>query len=159
MAAQLSASPGSRDQDRVAPHDFTLLMAVYADDDETNVRSAYLSATAHQTLPPTAVVIVRDGPVTAGVAGWLDEISADPGVTVVALETNQGLARALNEGLAHIHTDLVARADADDICLPTRFARQIPLISSGLDVVGSAISEFSKDPRRPGPVRTVATTQ
>lgn len=138
---------------------FTLLMSVYAGDDEAFVRSAYESATRDQVLPPTHVVIVQDGPVDDGVGRWLDQVSADPQVTVVRQEENSGLATALNVGLAHVGTDIVARADADDICLPERFALQIPLISSGLDLVGSAIAEFTDDPERPEVVRPVKTTQ
>lgn len=139
--------------------DFTLLMAVYAGDDETFVRSAYFSATQAQDLAPTSVVVVQDGPVNDGLTAWLKEMSADPKVTVVRLETNSGLAAALNVGLAHAPTDIVARADADDICLPQRFAVQIPLIEAGLDLVGSAIAEFTTNPDRPEWIRSVATTQ
>ena len=139
--------------------DFTLLMAVYAGDDEAFVRPAYDSVTRDQQLPPTHVVIVRDGPVSDGVGHWLEEVSGDPKVEVVALENNVGLAAALNTGLSHVTTDIVARADADDISLPERFALQIPLIASGYDVVGSAIAEFTDDPKHPEVVRPVMTTQ
>ena len=139
--------------------DFTLLMAVYAGDDESFVRPAYDSVTRDQELPPTRVMVVRDGPVGDDVAGWLKEISTDPKVEIVALEKNVGLAGALNTGLKHITTDIVARADSDDISLPQRFALQIPLISSGYDLVGSAIAEFTDDPKHPEIVRPVKTTQ
>jgi len=134
-------------------------MAVYAGDMEEFVRPAYDSVTRDQQLPPTSVVIVRDGPVSDGVGRWLEEIVVDPKVRVVALEKNVGLAAALNAGLDHVTTDIVARADADDISLPERFALQIPLISSGYDIVGSAIAEFTDDPRHPEIVRPVVTTQ
>jgi len=139
--------------------DFTLLMAVYAGDEESFVRPAYDSATRDQELPPTRVVIVRDGPVREGVGRWLEEVSADTKVEVVALKENVGLAAALNAGLAHVTTDIVARADSDDISLPERFALQIPMISSGYDLVGSAIAEFTDDPSHPDVVRHVKTTQ
>jgi len=139
--------------------DFTLLMAVYAGDEEAFVRPAYDSVTRDQDLPPTRVVIVRDGPVDDGVARWLEEISTDPRVDIVALEKNVGLASALNTGLKHVTTDIVARADSDDISLPERFALQIPLISSGYDLVGSAIAEFTSDPKHPEIVRHVMTAQ
>jgi len=139
--------------------DFTLLMAVYAGDQEDFVRAAYLSATAEQTLPPTYCVIVQDGRVDPGVAAWLDEIAEDPRTMIVRLEQNSGLATALNTGLAHVHTDIVARADADDICLPQRFEVQIPMIAAGLDLVGSAIAELTDDPSEPQRLRHVKTTQ
>ncbi len=138
---------------------FTLLMAVYAQDDEAFVRSAYASATKDQELAPTQVVVVRDGPVCPELAAWLEEIAQDPMVTVVPLERNGGLARALNIGLAHVTTEIVARADADDICQPQRFALQVPLIESGLDLVGSAIAEFTDDPAHPEVVRSLPAAQ
>jgi len=134
-------------------------MAVYAGDVEDFVRPAYDSVTRDQQLPPDHVVIVRDGPVSEGVARWLEEISVDPKVGIVALEHNVGLAAALNIGLDHATTDIVARADSDDISLPERFALQIPLICSGYDLVGSAIAEFTSDPKHPELVRHVMTTQ
>jgi hypothetical protein len=41
---------------------------------------------------------------------------------------------------------VVARMDADDISLPHRFAVQLPIIESGVDVVGSGLVEFADDP-------------
>ena len=139
--------------------DFTLLMAVYAQDEDAFVRAAYLSATRDQELPPTHGVVVQDGPVSPAVAAWLDEITEDPRTTVVRLPRNLGLAAALNAGLTHVRTDIVARADADDICLPQRFATQVPMIAAGLDLVGSAIAELSDDPHAPQRLRRVRTTQ
>ena len=134
-------------------------MAVYAQDDERYVRSAFLSATTAQELAPTQMVVVQDGPVTDGVSAWLAEIEQDPRTTVVRIPTNMGLAAALNLGLTYVTTDIVARADADDICLPQRFARQIPVIESGFDLVGSAMAEFHTDPDHPDAMRPVKTSR
>ncbi|MDR0959541.1 MAG: glycosyltransferase [Propionibacteriaceae bacterium] len=132
-------------------------MAVYAGDRADFFARALASATTDQLRPPDHVVIVRDGPVVPAVADLLDEVATRPRTTVVPLERNGGLARALNIGLEHCATDIVARADADDICLPNRFAVQIPLISAGADIVGSAIDEFDDDPTTVDHIREVAT--
>ena len=137
--------------------DFTLLMSVYAGDKAEFLRAALESATTAQTLPPTRVVIVRDGPVGADVQAVLDEYGGRPQFEVVPLERNGGLAGALNAGLAHVATPLVARMDADDICAPQRFERQLPLFEAGCDVVGAAITEFTDDVANPGMVRHVRT--
>jgi glycosyltransferase involved in cell wall biosynthesis len=139
--------------------EFAVLMAVYAGDELAQVRAAYHSATRAQLRPPDQVVIVQDGPVPDGIAAWLGQVGAEPGVTVVRLKHNAGLATALNVGLRHVTCPIVARCDADDICLPQRFAVQVPMIESGLDLVGSAIAEFGSDPNRPGRIRSVKTTQ
>ena len=67
-------------------------------------------------------------------------------VDVVELERNVGLGPALDAGLAACRHDVVARMDADDISLPHRFAVQLPIIESGVDIVGSGLSEFADDP-------------
>ncbi|MDR0783176.1 MAG: glycosyltransferase [Propionibacteriaceae bacterium] len=139
--------------------DFSLLMAVYAGDDAAFVEHAYRSATSGQTRPPAQCVIVQDGPVGVDLARWLEQVETEPGVKLVRLETNQGLAAALNAGLAEVTTEVVARIDADDYCLRERFERQLALIETGLDLVGGAIAEFATDPYTPGLVRNVATTQ
>jgi len=135
--------------------EFTLLMSVYAGDRPEFLLAAIESATTNQTRPPDHVIVVRDGPVSSGLQRVLDDIAQRPNSEAIMLPHNMGLARALNAGLEHVTTPIVARADADDICAPERFAKQIPLIDTGLDVVGSAIAEFVDDPASPGLIRHV----
>jgi glycosyltransferase involved in cell wall biosynthesis len=132
--------------------DFTLLLPVYHGDRLDFLREAYRCAVIDQILQPTHVVIVRDGPVSEDVDAFLDTVESE-GATVVRLSENGGLSAALNAGLDVVTTEIVARADADDICLPRRFSTQIPMIQQGLDVVGSAIEEFETNPDAPGVVR------
>ncbi|MFC3175403.1 glycosyltransferase [Novosphingobium bradum] len=55
------------------------------------------------------------------------------------LRENRGLVASLNQLLAEARAPLVARMDADDICRPERFARQIAFLAGNPDhgVVGS----------------------
>ncbi len=54
-----------------------------------------------------------------------DELArGDDRVRVIHRE-NRGLVATLNELVAAARGDLLARMDADDLCLPTRFARQV----------------------------------
>src|SRR5690606_35438140 len=65
--------------------------------------------------------------------------------------------------------EIVARADADDVCEPERFATQVPMVAAGLDLVGSALAELSHDesvveavrrrPTEPEAIRRFATLQ
>jgi glycosyltransferase involved in cell wall biosynthesis len=55
---------------------------------------------------------------------------------------NLGLGPALDRGLAACHHEIVARMDADDVSLPVRFERQLPMIEAGADIVGSGLLEF-----------------
>jgi glycosyltransferase involved in cell wall biosynthesis len=74
----------------------------------------------------------------------LAEASPVPVVTV-ELARNMGLAYALERGLEACAHDVVARMDADAISLPERFARQLALISDGLDLVGTGMYEFADE--------------
>ncbi|MFB8229015.1 glycosyltransferase [Cellulosimicrobium sp. NPDC055967] len=132
---------------------FSLLLPVYHGDDAAHLRRAFRSATSEQDLPPDEVVLVQDGPVGPALGEVVAEIeSVGQKVTVVRLERNVGLALALEAGLARCSHEIVARTDADDVCRPERFARQIPLVAEGYDIVGSAIQEFVSEDE-PGLVR------
>jgi len=140
-------------------HRFSVLLPVYAGDDAAHLERGFLSVTRDQTLRPDEVVVVRDGPVgddVAAVLGRLHELTDVP-VTLVPLERNVGLARALEAGLEACKHEIVARADADDISRPERFAVQVPLVAAGCDIVGSAIQEFDDDEHAPGMVRVPPT--
>lgn len=139
---------------------FSLLLPVYAGDRAEFLARAFDSATAEQTRPPDEAVIVRDGPVGPGLAAELAAIRARTTVPLrlVELERNQGLARALTAGLRAVAHEIVARADADDISLPERFAVQIPVVEDGADLVGSALVEFETDENVTGVVRRMPLT-
>lgn len=148
-------------------------MSVYSGNTFHEFERAVQSATIEQHLVPNQIVIVRDGPVDAKIQEFLDTLSstmeiwfsiAEPGtavpkVTIVPLETNEGLAHALNAGLGQCDYEIVARADADDISLPARFSTMIPYFADDadtphVDVLGCAIQEFSdEDDEEPGQVR------
>jgi len=123
---------------------FSLLLPVWAGDRADHLSDAFRSTVDRQTRRPSQVVIVRDGPVSAAVAVALDELVAASPVPVelVVLEHNLGLGPALDAGLARCAHDIVARMDADDVSMPNRFAVQLPVIESGVDIVGSAMLEF-----------------
>jgi glycosyltransferase involved in cell wall biosynthesis len=48
---------------------------------------------------------------------------------------NKGLTKTLNEGLSLATAPLIARMDADDISLPTRFAKQVEYLNANPDCV------------------------
>jgi glycosyltransferase involved in cell wall biosynthesis len=123
---------------------FSLLVPVYDGDRPDYLRRAFRSAVHDQTVRPDQVIIVRDGPVRAELAGCLDELAASSPVpvTFVPLARNVGLGPALDRGLGASEHDVVARMDADDVAMPHRFEVQLPLIADA-DIVGSGLLEFS----------------
>ena len=137
---------------------FSVLLPVYRGDRPAFFERALRSVTGDQTLRPDELVIVVDGPVPSGIADVLrraeaGELTAGVVVRVVALPENVGLARALEAGLAACSHEVVARADADDVSLPERFARQVPLVVGGVDLLSSSIVEFEEDEDVRGLVR------
>jgi glycosyltransferase involved in cell wall biosynthesis len=126
---------------------FSVLMPVHAGARSDFTRAAFRSAVDDQTLRPSQVVLVQDGPIPDRLADCLDELerTSPVPVTRVTLERNGGLGPALDAGLAASEHDIVARMDADDIAVPGRFAVQLPLVRGGADIVGSALLEFGSD--------------
>jgi len=123
---------------------FSLLLPCYRGDRPELLRRAFTSAVQDQHRRPDEVVLVQDGPVDDGLALVLEQlVAASPvPVRVVRRPVNGGLAAALRDGLEVCRHDVVARMDADDVCLPERFARQLPLLEAGADLVGSGLAEL-----------------
>ncbi|GAA1840608.1 glycosyltransferase [Agromyces salentinus] len=126
---------------------FALLMPVYRGDDAAHFAKAFTSSVTQQSRRPDQVVLVQDGPVGEPLAAAIEAAIAGCPVPVVhhVIAENVGLTRALTEGLALSEHDIVARMDADDISLPERFAKQVPLVEGGLDLVGTGMLEFLDD--------------
>lgn len=135
---------------------FTVLTSVYAGDDPQQFERALVSITREQNLKPDQVVLVQDGPVPGELQETIDRSSDIAGqhIDVVRLAENQGLARALEAGLKVAKHEIIARADADDVSLPQRFAKQLPLMR-GRDLIGSAIAEFEHDETQWGMIRVL----
>ena len=126
------------------PQPFSLLMSTYGGDDPDFLREAFASTTTAQTRPPAEVVLVQDGPVPPALGATIADLIATSPVPVVhlPLPANRGLGPALDAGLAAASHEIVARMDSDDVSVPDRFERQVPLIEAGADIVGSGLLEF-----------------
>lgn len=126
--------------------EFSLLLPVYAGDKAAYFTKAFASTVVEQSRRPSDVVIVQDGPIGAELAAAVAAATASSPVPVnhVRLPANVGLARALETGLGHCAHDVVARMDADDISLPTRFELQLAVMDTGYDLVGTGMLEFDE---------------
>ena len=126
---------------------FSVLLPVYSGDRPDYLARSLASVTVEQTRPPDEVVVVRDGPLSPDLQQTLADFVATSTIPVVQvdLQHNEGLGRALDRGLAACRHDVVARQDADDISLPQRFERQLPLIEAGAALVGAGLLEFGED--------------
>lgn len=126
---------------------FSVLLSVYRKECPFFLQQS-LDSILCQTLLPNEIVLVKDGPLT----DELERVIAcyvikHPVLKVISLSVNQGLGKALNEGLKHCSFDLIARMDTDDIAKPNRFEKQVAVFekNSTIDVVGAWVDEFEDD--------------
>jgi glycosyltransferase involved in cell wall biosynthesis len=138
------------------PEQFSVLLPIWAGDRPDFLAAAFESTVDGQTRPPDQVVVVQDGPVGEQLAKRVAELAGASRVPVdvLVLEHNIGLGPALDVGLAACRHPIVARMDADDISVAHRFAAQLPVIESGVDIVGSGLAEFTDDPEQVVGTRT-----
>lgn len=141
-----SGGPGAGAPRTLAPQPFSLLLPVWGGDNPEFLAEAFRSTVQAQTRRPDQVVLVQDGRVPEALEAVIAELVADSPVRVdhVVMEDNLGLGPALDKGLAACDHEIVARMDADDVSLPTRFERQLPVLEAGADIVGSGLLEFGE---------------
>lgn len=139
---------------------FSVLLSLYKKEHPSQLRQS-LNSLFSQTLPPNEIILVKDGPLTAELDAVVSDYVARYSILkVVPLPQNQGLGKALNEGLKHCSYDLVARMDTDDIAKPDRFEKQMKVFEEHpeLDLVGAWIDEFEGTPQHILSVRRVPET-
>lgn len=128
---------------------FSVLMSVYFKEDPNYFKSSLESILINQTLRPTELVLICDGDLTPGLEAVIKEFQIlCPEIFKVYRKENGGLGKALNYGLPKCSYDLVARADSDDICNPSRFEKQIQYMSEHpeVGVLSSWVDEFTSVP-------------
>lgn len=125
-------------------------MSVYQKENPQYLKLS-LESMAEQTLSPSEILMVEDGPLTPALYEVLDAFEKRcPAFRRLPLEENMGLGRALNRGLAACSFELVARMDTDDIALPQRFERQVAEFEKDprLDICGCHAIEFEGSPEQ-----------
>ena len=95
-----------------------------------------------QSFRDFELLVLDDGSVDAS-----PEIAlrfGDPRVRVLRDGMKRGLAARLNQGLDAAAGRYIARMDADDVCFPQRFARQVERLENdpALDLVGCRALDF-----------------
>lgn len=129
---------------------FSVITSVYKNDKPEFVRVALDSMLVNQSVKPTEIVLVQDGPVPEELSLLLAEYEGKyPKVLhIIRLEKNGGLGNALRLGVENAKYDIIARMDSDDICLSDRFGKQLAFMEAhpDCDIVGGQITEFIDTP-------------
>lgn len=125
---------------------FSVLLSVYKNEKPEYLKRAIESIYFNQTLKPSEIVLVEDGPLTTELYDVIKElkIKLENILKIIKLEKNSGLGVALNKGILECENELVARMDTDDIAYPDRFEKQIKYMISNpnIDILGSYMTEF-----------------
>lgn len=128
---------------------FSVLIAVYGQENPLFFKDA-LDSVLCQTLLPSEIVLIKDGPLTSELDAVIDTYcDLKPELfNVITLEVNMGLGKALKVGLESCANEIVLRMDSDDICYPNRFAKQIEMLvkKPEVSVLGTSIQEFEYVP-------------
>ena len=127
----------------------SVLMSVYRSEKAEYLDRALQSIWHDQTMKPSEIILVADGPLTEE----LDKVIADwksglgDSMVLCRNEVNLGLTKSLNKALSHATGDLIARMDSDDISEPKRFEIQhdFLLANPDIDVVGGSLREFNQN--------------
>lgn len=124
---------------------FSVLMSLYFKEKEDYLLSC-LESLKQQTRQANEIVLVFDGEVSETLESIVQNFAEKLPLVIIRLPQNVGLGRALNEGLKHCSNEWVFRMDTDDICLPTRFEKQINFICQNPNVVllSSQVEEFDE---------------
>lgn len=129
---------------------FSVITSVYKNDKPEFVRVALDSMLVNQSVKPSEIVLVQDGPVPDGLSSLLSEYESKyPEVMhVIRLENNGGLGNALKLGVENAKYDICARMDSDDICMPDRFEKQLAYLETHIEcnIVGGQMTEFIDTP-------------
>lgn len=125
---------------------FSVLLSVYYRESPLYL-SKCLNSLLSQNLPPTEIILVLDGKLTPELNAVISKYIPCDFLKIVSLPTNQGLGKALNEGLRHCTYEIVARMDTDDIAKPNRFEKQWAILEENpdIDIVSAWIEEFEDE--------------
>lgn len=122
-------------------------MSTYSQMKTEYLRQSFESIWTKQELRPDQVVLIEDGPVGQDQESLITEWQEMLGDRLVVCKNkeNQGLTKALNIGIQHVTSDLIARVDCDDISAPTRFRLQHDYLEQhpDIDILGGAMQEFN----------------
>ncbi|MGQ1176753.1 glycosyltransferase [Acinetobacter baumannii] len=138
---------------------FSVLSSIYHKEDPLHFNACMESIWDNQTLKPTEIILIEDGPLTPEldkvIAQWQEKLGKI--LRIKKLEKNVGTGKAKNIGLQECTYDIVCIVDTDDIYVAERFEKQIEFLKHNpeISIIGGQILEFVEDIHRPTGMRKV----
>lgn len=122
--------------------EITVLMCVYNTNKNWLLES--IKSILTQSYTDFEFIIVLDGPTDGCEKIVYDYAEKDSRIIIIENQTNLGLTKSLNIGLAHSQGKFIARMDADDIALQNRLDKQYKFMieNEDVDVVGTYVATF-----------------
>ncbi|SDN09047.1 Glycosyl transferase family 2 [Fictibacillus solisalsi] len=124
---------------------FSVLMSVYFKENPYFLDQS-INSIINQTIVPNEIVLVKDGILTEELNSIINKyIKKYPSLfKIIDFKENQGLGKALREGVKACSYEIIARMDTDDIAVKDRFQKQLSYLRDNIeiDLVGSYIEEF-----------------
>lgn len=127
----------------------SVLTSVYKNENPLYLDRCLKSVWDDQTLKPSQIILIQDGPIGSDLEDvimmWHKRLGDI--FNVHKNETNLGLTKSLNIGLSYVTSDLIARIDTDDMCVPNRFELQERFLrdNPNIFVVGGALQVMDED--------------
>lgn len=138
---------------------FSALSSIYHKENPAHFDACMQSIWDKQTLKPTEIILVEDGPLTSDldriIAMWKAKLGDV--IQIIKLPKNVGTGKAKNIGLKACNYEVVCIVDTDDIYVSDRFEKQVNFLEQHQDVVivGGQILEFAEDISNPSGKREV----
>jgi glycosyltransferase involved in cell wall biosynthesis len=104
-----------------------------------------LISISEQTFTDWELIAINDGSTDNSEQVLKEFAKNEPRLKIISRE-NKGLIATLNEGISVAKGEWIARIDADDICLPDRFKRQLEWVErTGADICGGIIERIGQN--------------
>lgn len=140
---------------------FSVAMSVYHKDNAVYFDRALQSITENQTIMPSEIVLVCDGPLNEDLDSVIEKYqNRYHFFKIIRLKENKGLGNALKLAVENASNELIARMDSDDVSVPDRFEQQLGFFKEHpeIDIVGGDITEFIGEETNIVGKRTVPNT-
>lgn len=140
-------------------YEFSVIIPVHFAINELQLKEAFDSVAINQQLLPSELIIVIDGTIQPSRLEFINLYASRLTIPVKIFFTGlspKGPGYTRNLGVQNAAFDVVAFMDSDDVSLPDRFLKQIPLLNeSSYDLIGGQIEELDETLTKSISIRSV----